>query len=177
MSARPAPDVISQIKRMQEEIRQLRLRVSGGGGPGAWQSLIPFLTPGWAAIGAWASPGATPGDGFSDINDTTKGTWPRWYQDRDRIYLGGAVRFNEAAWTGSGYLQGLIYTGHTVEAGREQQVVFQEDTNYSSVGMICQTGYVLGGALAIITGDEGYGLNMLDGTVLGLDHISYRISA
>ncbi len=76
-----APDLSRQILRMQEQIRQLRLRKTGAAEPvEAWQALAPYVGTGWAVDGTMAD-----------------ALHARFYKDRDRVYFMGVLYFGGGA--------------------------------------------------------------------------------
>lgn len=91
MTRRPT-DIIDDLHRMQEEIRQLRLRPSGIEPVGPWLPLGPYLAPFWKGVSN--IPGLEFGDDTT-YNDLTASDYtPRFYLDRDRVWLGGCVEFD-----------------------------------------------------------------------------------
>jgi len=73
-------DLVAQMQRMQEQIRQLRMKRPQGFEPVQAQIHIPA-----ASFGAgWAT---------SDPLSTISGLTARYYKDRGRVYLSGLVTF------------------------------------------------------------------------------------
>jgi len=84
-SAVPA-DMVSQMQRMQEQVRQLRMKRSSAAAVpvAANQLLYPYLRPGWRT---------TVNTNSNSLADPVA---PRFYLDRGRVYLDGVVKYTAA---------------------------------------------------------------------------------
>lgn len=202
MSTRHAPDILADIRRMQEEIRQLRLRRSGDGQVMAWQPLGYYIAPHWK--GFTGIPGIRFGTD-ADYNDITIEQAPRYYVDRDRVYLGGCVEWDStrlgepnvygppgdttspitaSQYTLFEFLPGA-YAPH-----RQTYLNFTECLDLTNTGWLgclgaaIETGITLPRATVTLIqltypGDvhsSPVGDEILDGTVVSLDGLSWRIS-
>lgn len=199
MSARQAPDVVSQIKRMQEEIRQLRLRLSGGSAPGQWQSLGYYLAPHWKGL---ANITGIRFGTDADYNDLTHEHGPRFYVDRDRVYLGGNIEWDSTR-VGESNVYGppgdesssyatdrfQVTQWFPADWSPARQTFFRvdENLNFTESGWLGSQAWsrtpTPGGRsqmelldVTFPTGGPGYtGDPLEDGTVVCLDGISWRI--
>jgi hypothetical protein len=176
---KPAPDLVSRILRMEEEIRQLRLRPPGSDPLQPWQSLYPFLTSHWQG-----SPGG------HDASDVTDFFAPRYYLDRGRVYLNGIVLFDASAGSDAHgtIAQGAIGDLYIVE-DQQSDFTFFEDTSFSNVGSVpvgdpnppawSRGGYIAGGGpgyfvLGMFKGNDTDD-PVPDGLAISLAGVSWRV--
>jgi hypothetical protein len=195
--------MFTDIRRMQEEIRQLRLRKCGDGPPGPWMPFGYYLPPHWK--GTKNIPGLAFGDDTTYVDLTASDYTPRFYLDRDRVWLGGCVEFDidrlgEANTYGApgdtfdstgGQYEFFSFLPARYAAAREQHFWLREDLDLSETGWLGSE--VLIGTQGIddprgfgtvldltFDGDvhsEPSGDPLLQGTVVCLDGISWRVSA
>jgi hypothetical protein len=176
---------------MQEEIRQLRLRREGDRAPGPWLPLGYYLTPHWR--GLQNIPGIKFGTD-DDFNDLSHDHCPRYYIDRDRVYLGGCVEFDAARVTeaavyglpgdeSSSYVAGITAILQNLPAAASSERPMHdrlvENLNFSETGWIgdwCGVYSNDRAGLYVLQGTVDDNVGLITGTVVSLDHLSWRIS-
>lgn len=170
--------------------------------PGPWLPLGYYLAPHWK--GTSNIPGLAFGDDDT-YNDLTESDYtPRFYLDRDRVYLGGCIEFDidrlgesntygtpgDTNVTTASQYELFSWLPAPYAAGREQHFWLHEDLDLSETGWLGSQ--VLIGTQGFVT-PRGFGTVLdltfdgdthstptgdpiLQGTVVTLDGISWRVS-
>lgn len=126
-SANP-PDLVAQMHRMQEQIRQLRMkRSTGATSVTANQLLYPYLRQGWLA------------SVNTNANSLADPVAPRFYLDRGRVYLDGVVKYTAAL---NGGFPGNVIIGGTaigtqyITNEQQSDYLLSEDTFWTNTGAL-----------------------------------------